>query len=211
VASEGDLEEVLDRGGQGKEGQQGGVGLGEAADEDDVVVGLPGMPDDAVPALSVRAALTRGVFADDAEPVGVVNVDQGVTFPGEGRECREIGDVAGHAVDPVHADHLGDGRWGVIEEPGQCLDVVGGVATHYGSVGSGDRAPVVDGLVGLSVQEDPSLVGQGRDHGHVDVGDRRQDEGVGGAEQGGEAFFDVEVQARVAEQAGPTRMRAPPA
>ena len=47
-------------------------------------------------------------------------------------------------------------------------------------------AAVVDGLVGAGVEEHRAAAGQDRDHRHVDVGDRRQHQGVLGAEQLGQ-------------------------
>ena len=54
-----DLQQVLDLGRAGDEGQQRAVGLGEAADEDQVVVGLAEVPDDRVALRPVRVGHRR--------------------------------------------------------------------------------------------------------------------------------------------------------
>ena len=42
-------------------------------------------------------------LADHAEAVSVVHVQQRAVFAGDRREGGQVGRVAGHAVDPVHA------------------------------------------------------------------------------------------------------------
>ena len=94
----------------------------------------------------------------------------------------------------------------------QLVEVVGVLeaeAPDGGAARAGDLAAVVDRLVRARVEEDRARGGQQRDHRHVDVGDRRQDERVLGAEQRGQALLDLLVEHRAAEQARPARVRAP--
>src|SRR3954466_9452927 len=96
-----DLQQVLDLGRAGDERQQRRVGLREAADEHDVVVGLARVAHDAVAARSEGARLVRGALADDAEPVRIVDVQEGTVLARDRREGGKIRRVAGHAVDAV--------------------------------------------------------------------------------------------------------------
>ena len=208
VGRRGDLEQVLDVGRAGDEGQQRRVGLREAADEHDVVVALVAVADDAVAAAAVDAGLVRAALADDAEAVGVVDVEQRAVLAGDGGEGADVRRVAGHAVDAVHADQAGAVALGAQ----QLVEVVGVLeaeALDRGAARAGDLAAVVDRLVGPRVEEDRARGGQQRDHRHVDVGDRRQHERVLGAEQRGQALLDLLVEDRAAEQARPARVRAP--
>jgi hypothetical protein len=50
------------------------------------------------------------------------------------------------------------------------------------------------------VHEHGALPGEDRDHRCVDLGDRREHQGVRRAEEGGEPMLDVKVGTRVAEQ-----------
>ena len=95
----------------------------------------------------------------------------------------------------------------------QLVEVVGVLeaeALDRGAAGAGDLAAVVDRLVRAGVHEDRARGGEQRDHGHVDVRDRRQEQRVLGAEQRGQALLDLLVQRGAAEQARPARVRAPP-
>ena len=98
------LQQVLELGRARDERRERRVRLGEAGHEDDPVVRLAAVADDAVSAHAVRARLVRPTLADHAEPVGVVDVEQSVVVASETRELAQIGSVAGHAVDAVHAD-----------------------------------------------------------------------------------------------------------
>ena len=73
-----------------------------------------------------------------------------------------------------------------------------------------DHRAVVDRLVRPTVEEDRAVADQDRDHRHVDVGDRGQEQDVLAAEQVGHRLLDLRVQPRVAEQPGPAGVRAPP-
>ena len=73
VGRRGDLQQVLDLGRAGDEGQQRGVGLGEAGNQHDVVVALTEVAHDAVAPAPVRAGLLARALADHAEAVGVVD------------------------------------------------------------------------------------------------------------------------------------------
>ena len=74
----------------------------------------------------------------------------------------------------------------------------------------GQRAPVVDRLVGAAVEEHRAPAGQDGDHRHVDVGDRRQHQAVLAAQERGEPVLDLLVEDRAAQQARPARVGAPP-
>ena len=122
--------------------------------------------------------------------------------------ARQVGRVAGHAVDTVHADEPG----GVALGAQQLVEVVGVLeaeAADRGAAGLRDLAAVVDRLVRARVEEDRARGREQRDHRHVDVGDRRQDERVLAAEQLGQPLLDLLVEHRAAEQARPARVRAP--
>ena len=78
-----------------------------------------------------------------------------------------------------------------------------------GAAGLGQSATVVDRLVGAAVQEHRAAAGEDRNHRHVDVGDRRQQQAVLGAQQRGEPVLDLLVQDRAAQETRPARMGAP--
>ena len=126
----------------------------------------------------------------------------------DGREGADVGRVAGHAVDAVHAYE----SRGVALGTQQLVEMVGVLEPEpldRRAARTRDLAAVVDRLVRAGVQEDRARRGQQRDHGHVDVRDRRQDERVLAAEQLGEARLDLLVQHRAAEQPRPARVGAP--
>jgi hypothetical protein len=92
--------------------------------------------------------------------VGVVHVQRGVVLPDQGGEGREVGRVAGHGVDAVHAD---DPRRGTpAEQPLDVLDVPGAEPAHRGAPGTGDHGRIVQRLVGADIHQQRSLSGQGR-------------------------------------------------
>ncbi len=105
-----DLEHVLQPRRQREEGQQRAVRLAEPRDQDDVVVGLALMADDAVAAQAPLAELVGGALADHAEPVGVVDVQERVVLAGDARELLDVGGVPGHRVHAVDRDHAGRRR-----------------------------------------------------------------------------------------------------
>src|SRR5206468_1113885 len=148
---------------------------------------------------------------DHAEAVGVVDVEQRVVLAGDGGEGGQVGHVAGHAVDAVHAHQAGGAGGHLGQSPVEVTGVVGGEPAHGRALTGGDGGPVVDRLVGLLVDQDPALPGEHRDDGRMDVGDGRQDQRVGCAEEVGELLLDVAVQPRAAEEARPARVGAPPA
>ena len=208
VGRRGDLEQVLDVGGAGDEGQQRGVGLREAADEHDVVVALVAVAHHAVAAAAVDRGLVGTALADDAEAVGVVDVEQGAVLAGDGREGADVGRVAGHAVDAVHADQAGAVALGA-QQLVEMVGILEAEALDRRAARTRHLAAVVDRLVGPRVEEDRARGGQQRDDRHVDVGDRRQHERVLGAQQRRQALLDLLVEDRAAEQARPARVRAP--
>jgi hypothetical protein len=141
--------------------------------------------------------------------VGVVQIEHRVVLARQSGELGQPRRVAGHAVDPVHADH--PRALGVPpQQPRQRLRVVVGEAQQGRAVRAGDHRAVVDRLVGAGVQEDRPLVGQHRDDRSVDVGEGRQQQAVLGPEQLGEPDLDLLVQDGAAEHARPARMGAPP-
>jgi Lrp/AsnC ligand binding domain len=79
-----------------------------------VVVALAEVADHAVAAAAVGARLVAGALPDDAEAVGavgVVQVQQRVVRAHQGRERRQVGWVAGHAVDPSMQTSRGSLAW----------------------------------------------------------------------------------------------------
>jgi hypothetical protein len=130
--------------------------------------------------------------------MGVVDVQQGVVGLGQGEEGRQVGRVAGHQVDPVHADQA-RGLGVPAQQPLQGLGVVVGVADHGGAVGPGGHATVPDRLVGPGVDEDGPVRGQHRDDRGVDVGQGRQQQRVGRPHQLGQPGLDLPVQRRAAQ------------
>ena len=208
VRRRGDLEQLLDLGRAGDEGQQRRVGLGEAADQHEVVVALAGVADDAVAAHPVRRGLPEMLLADHAEAVGVVDVEQGAVAARDLGEGGEVRRVARHRVHAVHADEAR--AVGLLAH--QLVEVVGVLEAepaHGGAARLGHLAAVVDRLVGAGVEEDRARGGQQRDHRHVDVGDGREDQRVLAAQQRGQLRLDLLVEDRAAEQARPARVRPP--
>ena len=99
-----DLEQVLHVGRARDEGKQRRVRLRETADEHHVLVGLAGVPDDAVAAHAVRARLVGRALPDHAEAVGVVDIEQRAVPARDRGERDQVRRVAGHAVHAIHAD-----------------------------------------------------------------------------------------------------------
>ena len=96
----------------------------------------------------------------------------------------------------------------------QAVEVVGILEReplHGGAASPRDLAAVIDRLVRAAVEEDRAAGGQHRDHRHVDVGDRRQDERVLAAQELREARLDLLVEDRAPEQPRPAGVRAPAA
>src|SRR5680860_108480 len=104
--------EVLQLGGTGDEGKQGRERLRETGDQNDVLIALAEMLDDAVAAHAVIAELAGTALPDHPKTMSVVDVEQRAMVAGDGRELAKVGGVAGHAVDSVHADELGLGAVG---------------------------------------------------------------------------------------------------
>src|SRR6186997_3044476 len=121
-------------------------------------------------------------------------------------ERRQVGGVAGHAVDAVHADEARGVALGA-QQLVEVVRVLEAEALDGGAAGAGGLAAVIDRLVRAGVEEDRARGGEQRDHRHVDVRDRRQDERVLAAEQLGQALLDLLVEDRAAEQARPARVR----
>src|SRR6185437_11313633 len=101
-----DLEVVLQPGREGQKRHKRRVRLGEAADQDNVVVRFTGVPDDGVAARAVGRGLVRGALADDPEAVRLVDVEQGVIVTADLGETGQVRGEAGHAVYAVHHDQL---------------------------------------------------------------------------------------------------------
>ncbi len=193
VRGGGRLEVVLHLGRAGEEGQQGRVGLGEARDQDDPVVALADMADEAVAPAAVGAQFVGSALADDAETVCVVDVEERVVRAGHPGQFRHRRDVAGHAVQPVDAHQPRVAAAG----PQHLLELGGVVvveALHGRAPGPGHEAAVVDGAVRVAVEEDCSLPGEGWDDRQMDVRDRGKRQAVLGAEQVGELLLDLDEQ-----------------
>jgi hypothetical protein len=173
-----------------------------------VVVRLAEVADDTVTPPSERGGLVLRSLSDDTEAVGVVDVEQSVVLAGEPRECRQIGGVAGHAVDPVHADEAG----ARVVRTEQTLEVVGirvPEAVDACTVHGRHLTAVVDRLVRARIEKHGTGAREHRNHRRMDQRDRREDERVLAAEQRGELLLDLLVQSRAAEQPRPAGMGAP--
>ncbi len=175
----------------------------------EALVRLAQMADDAVPARTVGGELGGGALADHTEAVGVVDVEERAMAAGDAGERGQVGGVARDAVHAVHAHEAVIGA--VLDQ--QPLEVVGILEPEplqRGPAGDGELTAVVDRLVRAAVHEHRAAGGEHRDHRHVDVGDRGQDEGVLAAEKVGQALLDVAEERRAAQEARPARVRAPP-
>ena len=204
-----DLQQVLDLGRAGDERQQRRVRLREAADEHDVVVGLAEVAHDAVAAAAVGRGLVGPALADDAEAVGVVDVEQGAVLAGDARRTRggraRCRSCCSRRPCTTRRVRVALGAQQLVEVVG----ILEAEALDGGAARAGDLAAVVDRLVRARVEEDRARGGEQRDHRHVDVGDRRQDERVLAPSSVGQALLDLLVEHRAAEQARPARVRAP--
>ena len=124
-------------------------------------------------------------------------------------EGVQVGRVAGHAVDAVDEDHPRAPPVIGAQQRLELVEVVVTEALDGRAAGLGHGAAVIDRLVRAAVQEQGAAAGQHRDHRHVDVGDRRQDERVLGAEQFGELGLDLLVEDRAAQQTAPAGVGPP--
>ena len=97
----------------------------------------------------------------------------------------------------------------MLEQPLQVVRVLELKSLQRRSARRGELAALVDRLVRTRLHVDRARACEHRNHGHVDQGDRRQNEGVLGAEQLGKALFDLRVENRATEQARPARVRSP--
>ena len=86
-----DFERVLQPGGQRDERQQRGVGLGEPRHQHGVVVGHVEVAEEAVALDAVVVGLPGRTFADHAEPVGIIDVEQGVVLLGQAENSASSG------------------------------------------------------------------------------------------------------------------------
>ena len=161
-----------------------------------------------LPRRPVGAGLIGCTLADHAEAVSVVDVEQRAVAARDLGERAQVGRVAGHAVDAVHAHQ----PRAVAPAPRDLVEMVGvfeAEAADRGAARAGDLAAVVDRLVRARVEEDRPRRGEHGDDRGVDVGDRRQHQRVLAAEQLGQALLDLLVEDRAAEQPRPARVRPP--
>ena len=203
------LEGILQSGRKGDERQERRIGLRESGDQDHVVVRHVLVAQEAVPGDAVVAELIRGAFADHAEPVGIVQVQEGVVLVREAGECRGIRRVAGHRVDTVHRDQARLSRVGGGQQLFEMRGVVVPEPDHVRAVTRGDHGPVVDRLVRPAVQEHGAVAHEDRDHRHVDVRDRGEEQDVFARQQVGHLLFDLLVETRAAEETRPAGMGSP--
>jgi hypothetical protein len=82
----------------------------------------------------------------------------------------------------------------------QSLDIAGREPLDRGATASGDCASVVHALVRLAVEGDAFATSGGGHDRPVNGRERRYHKGVLASEKLGEAFLDVDVDARIAEQ-----------
>ena len=166
------------------------------------------MTHDAVAQPAVVTQLVGRALADHAEPVRVVDVQERVVLERQALEAAHIRCVAGHRVHAVHRDD--PGRPAVLaQELRQVLLVVVPEPDHLGPSAGGEHRAVEDRLVRAAVEEDRALAGEDRDHRHVDVRDRREQQHVLGAEELGHLLFDLDVGLRAPEQPRPRGVRSP--
>ncbi len=140
--------------------------------------------------------------------MGVVDVQQRSVAARHLREGAQVGRVAGHAVDPVHAHQahaVPIGGEQLVEVPG----VLEAKAAHRGATRARHLAAVVDRLVCARVQKDRPRGRQHRNHRGVDVRDRGEHKRVLAAQQLAESSLDLLIQRRAAEQARPAGVRPP--
>ena len=97
------LQQLLGLGRARDERQQRRVGLGEAADEDQVLVALLAVAHDAVAAHAVRAALAAPRSPITPKPCASSTYSSAPCSRATCCERAQVGRVAGHAVDAVHA------------------------------------------------------------------------------------------------------------
>ncbi len=129
-------------------------------------------------------------FTDDAETVGIVDVEDRVVRPGD---CQQLGQrrcVAGHTVHAVdtHQPWVGGAR------PQQLIQLAGilGIEVPQGATSCPRYgAAVVDCVVRMSVEKDRAFSDESRNDRHMDVRDRGNREAVFGTEELGEFFFDL--------------------
>src|SRR6185369_9959316 len=111
--------------------------------QDEVVVCLAGVRDHAVAVQAVGGCFGRGPGTDHAETVGIVDVEQRSVVTADPRERRQVGDIAGHAVDPVHAHQLGTAGGGGAQQLGEVVGLVGVERRNGGAETPGVHAAVV--------------------------------------------------------------------
>ena len=209
VRRRGDLQDVLEARRQREEREQRAVRLAEAGDEDHVVVALAVMPDDPVATGAPVAQLERIPLTDDAEAVRVVDVEERVVVT-----RRRVRTRATSGAFPVieFTPSIAMTRGVALDALEELFEVLGVVVPEphdRRAVAAGDHRTVVDRLVRASVEEDHARAGEDRDHRHVDVRDRRQQQRVLAAEQVGELGLDLLVDHRAPEQPRPARVGAP--
>ena len=107
----------------------------------------------------------------------VVHVEDRVVLSRNPCKRVQIGGVAGHAVDPVHADEPCR-RLVRAQQALQVVRIFEGESLDGCAVRPCKLAAVVDRLVRAPVEEDRAVAGENRDYREMDEGDRRQDEGV---------------------------------
>ena len=128
-----------------------------------------------------------------------------------GRRTRPRRGVAGHRVHAVHRDHAraATGRRRASSSA-RCSTSSWRNRFSVAPWPARTIAPVVDRLVGAAVHEDRALAGEHRDHGGVDVRDRREAAGrprTRGARSSRSSISSYET--RAAEQPRPAGVRAP--
>ena len=163
---------------------------------------------DRVAAAAVGGRVVAVALAGDPEAVGVVHVQQGVVLAGQGGEGRQVGRVAGHRVDPVHADQARAPARAPEQPPG-VLDVAGAEPPHGRPPGGGHAGGVVDGPVGAQVDQDRPLAGERREHAVVGMGQGGEGEDVLDPEQLADRRLDPPVGHRAGDRPGPAGMGPP--
>src|ERR1700759_1220869 len=133
VGRRGGLQDLLERRRAGDERQQRRVGLREAADQNDVLVALAGVADDAVAARSIVTGFGGRAFAEPPKSVRIVDVEDAVVLARERRKRLYVGRVAGHAVDAVNADGSGTAPTRIAQQRLELVQIVVGKALAGGA------------------------------------------------------------------------------
>jgi hypothetical protein len=209
VRGRGDLEQPLELGRAGHEGQQRRVGLGEAGGEHERCRRTrPGGGRPRCRGSRRGLISSRSRSPTTPKPWASSTYSRASLALTRARKAASWGGLPVIELTPSMQTSRGALGWRRSSRS-RASRVVVGVADHGGAVGPGGHAAVPDGLVGPGVHEDGPVRGQHRDHRGVDVGQGRQQQRVGRPQQLGQAGLDLGIQGRVAQHPRPAGMGPP--